>query len=242
MENLLATETNSNQAIETTSNCTQNQVVNDLLCLLFGGSPSPSLRKNMMVAQEYVHDNVVPALENMLHRFAELYVEARPYLECMQQRLAELYVETKPSLESMQQRLEQFIIEIRPTLELIQQHFDSFNIKIEPILRTLIVWLSNTNINYNDRTKNENGFSDFIDETAPTETTDITDFQANSDRICYLQILERDFISFITGSIDITDFINEVTYGAFNGPWLIPLLCGVMTSIIMFAAIHDYRP
>ena len=224
MENLLATETNSNQAIETTSNCTQNQVVNDLLCLLFGGSPSPSLRKNMMVAQEYVHDNVVPALENMLHRFAELYVEARPYLECMQQRL------------------EQFIIEIRPTIELIQQHFDSFNIKIEPILRTLIVWLSNPNINYNDRTKNENGFSDFIDETAPTETTDITDFQANSDRICYLQILERDFISFITGSIDITDFINEVTYGAFNGPWLIPLLCGVMTSIIMFAAIHDYRP
>lgn len=37
MENLFATETNSNQAIETTSNCTQNQVNGrDLLCLIFG--------------------------------------------------------------------------------------------------------------------------------------------------------------------------------------------------------------
>lgn len=229
MENLFATETNSNQAIETTSNCTQNQVNGrDLLCLIFG-IITPTMRKNMVIMQEYAQVNIVPLLES-----TQYYID-------------KFYTEIKPILDYIQQNIDQFYAKIKPIIEFIQQLLDSFNAIIEPTLKAILSYTSVFNANSEDKEILDKGYSSFIvDLTTPespeVETSDILTYHPKADRVCFLQKIKENLIDFLFGSADIAAIINEITCDAFSGPWLIPLMLEVITSFIMFAAIHDYRP
>lgn len=231
MENLLANETNNNQAIETTNYFTQNQVNGrDLLCLIFG-IITPTMRKNMMVVQEYVHDNVVPALDNIRHGLAEFNIKIRPIIDTIQQFLDQLYAEIKPLFDNM------------------QQFIDRFHTEIEPTLKTMMVCMAElyTNPNICNQGKNddtnpiytiERGGSLFIIEDPVTEADTVQNYVPERHRLHLLQSLKEHPVIALTSTITVEAWL----YSLFIDPWHLPFSLVIVTTIIIGAAILDYRP